>query len=416
MVIHDEWDSFVLHWIKNALMRDYNIESGKTLRDMKPSSQAFPRIGVVIVTYSAESYIAGCLESLIASNYPDLRIVVVDNASPDRTADAVRAWATGRRCFVPPADWPLPLRESAPGRLGFQEVVIDQVSPEACVADMTLALSSKNAGFAGGVNAGVRILLADPDVEAFWILNPDAIVEPQTPFALARKARSMGRFGVIGGRVLFLSEPTRIQADAGRLHSLAFTAISVNHGAVAAETPMPSEDAVDYVPGVSMLVSREFIERAGPMDERYFLYFEEIDWQLRRGDLPIGLEADARVLHSAGAAIGSGGWRRAASPFSIYFTCRNLLRFVTRWSPWRLPFAYAMVWVKLARHWGFGRREFGALIRGLHGLGPPAAVRARLPECVWRDILASHGIASARKAVGPEKDRAGLVAENPDIS
>lgn len=75
-------------------------------------------------------------------------------------------------------------------------------------------------------------------------------------------------------------------------------------------TPVPAEDPVDYIPGVSMLVHRSFLEAAGPMDESYLLYFEGIDWQLRRGDLPFGLEPRALVLHREGASVGSGGWQR----------------------------------------------------------------------------------------------------------
>ena len=52
-----------------------------------------PRLGVVIVTYNAADFVAECLESLLATNYPNLRIVVVDNASPDNTFDSITNWA-----------------------------------------------------------------------------------------------------------------------------------------------------------------------------------------------------------------------------------------------------------------------------------------------------------------------------------
>jgi len=356
---------------------------------LQTSSQSNPSLGVVVVTFQAEAYVTACLESVLATGYDPIRVVVVDNASPDGTADAVRAWATGRTPFVPPPDWPFPDGAPVAKPLEFEETDDVADPSRARRARVTLVASTRNGGFAAGVNTGLRLLAEDRRIEAFWILNPDTIVEPQAPFAFARKAREMGRYGVIGGRVVFMSAPERVQADAGRLHPLAFTGVSLNQGALAPQTSMPSEDTVDYIPGVSMVVSRAFLDRVGPMDETYFLYFEEIDWQMRRGDLPFGLEAAACVRHRAGAAIGSSGWRRAANAFSIYFTTRNLLPFVARWSRWRLPFAYGMAWVKLARHWGFGQPQVSAFLRGLHGLGPPAAVRARLPDKVWSDILRS---------------------------
>lgn len=360
-----------------------------------------PVIGVVAVTYAAERFIPGCLESLVAATGPTLRIVVVDNASPDGTVGAVEAWASGRRPFVPPRDWPLTPGAPVAKPVSFRLVDRGAAATTAAEAVVTLLRSERNAGFAAGVNAGLRVLAADRNIDLFWILNPDTVVEPQTPAALLRRAEDLGRFGVIGGRVLFLEAPERVQADAGRLHPLSYTGISINRGAIAVATPMPAADGIDYVPGVSMLVSRAFLERAGPMDESYFLYFEEIDWQLRCGDLPFGLEPEARVLHRAGASIGSGGWRRTASPLSVYFTCRNLLPFVARWSPWRLPFAYGMAWIKLARHWGTSGRNVAAFLAGLHRLSPPAAVRAALPDETWAELLAPPADRRAVRARPP---------------
>lgn len=336
------------------------------------------RIGVVVPTYRAADYIAGCLESLVASGH-DLRIVVVDNASPDRTDQAVLDWASGRVPFAPPADWPLPpaMPVAKPLSLGLAE------DPQAAEAVVTLLRSPVNGGFAHAVNAGLRLLMQDDSIAWFWVLNPDTVVEPQTPAALARKAASMERFAVIGSRALYYANPARIQADAGCLHPLAFTGVSLNQGALAAETAMPDPATVQYIPGVSMLVSRAFIAEAGLMDERYFLYYEEIDWQLRRGSLPLAFEPEARVLHRAGASIGSGSVDRAASPLSVYFMCRNLLPFVARWSPWRLPFAYAMAWAKLVRHWRGSPERLEAFLRGLHGFAPPSALRRQLPPEAW---------------------------------
>ena len=343
------------------------------IRPDPASDAALPTIAVVVVTYRAAGFIAECLDSLLATRYPALRVIVIDNSSPDGTADAVAAWG-----------------EVASAEHGVRFERITRGAAEAPVsAGAILVDAGANLGFAGGVNCGLEIALRDLSCDLFWVLNPDTVVEPQTPFALARKAQSMGRFSVIGGRVLYLEDPARVQADGGRLHKFAGTAISVNIGATEKQHPMPSAESLDYIPGVSMLVSRAFIEITGPMPEHYFLYFEEIDWQLRRGTLPLAIEPDARVLHRAGASIGSASASRGASPLSIYFTCRNLPRFVMRWSPWKLPFAYLLAYYKLVRRWGVGGGRIAAAVRGLHGMSPPDRVRAILPEEIWQSIFST---------------------------
>jgi GT2 family glycosyltransferase len=327
-----------------------------------------PPIGVVIVTYSAADFVAECLDSLLASGYPELRVVIVDNDSPDDTLDAIRAWA-GRAL---PQGW-----------AERRSVSSDEPSREW----LTLIDAGANLGFAGGVNAGLRTLVGDPGIDLFWILNPDTAVEPQTPCALARRASAAGRFAAIGGRILYARSGGLIQTDGGRLHRLAFTGVNVNRGLPGEACAMPAPESLDYVSGASLLVSRAFIERAGLMDESWFLYYEEIDWQLRRGDLPLVIEPEARVIHRAGASIGSGSPDERASPLAVYFATRNLLPFVARWSPVRLPFAYAIAWWKLFRSWGVDRMRLAAMLRGLHRLPPPKEVRARLPESVWNRIL-----------------------------
>jgi hypothetical protein len=337
---------------------------------MNGTAGAAPPIGVVVVTHAAEGFVAECLESLRASGYPALRVVVVDNASPDGTVEAVRAWA----------------RAALPG--GLAERGPDGGAPEGW---LTLVHAGANLGFAGGVNAGLRALLAEPGLDLFWVLNPDAAAEPAAPFALARRAGELGRFAVIGGRVLYAGTEARVQTDGGRLHRLAFTGVNVNMRARAEACRPPDAASLDYVSGAHMLASRDFVERAGLLDDSWFLYFEEIDWQLRRGDLPLGVAEDAVVRHRAGATIGSGSRGEGASPFAVYFQTLNLMRFVARWSPARLPFAYAMAWWKLWRTWGADGPRLAAFLRGLHGLPPPAAVRARLPEAVWARLARRRG-------------------------
>lgn len=352
-------------------------------------------IGVIVVTYGAADFIADCLESLVATGYPDLRIVVVDNASPDGTAEAVQAWASGAVPFVRPPDWPddwTPDRDpDADGGPAAKPLALARHGPEAqgdpAPAPLTLIETGANLGFAGGVNVGLAALRQVPEIDHFWVLNPDTIVPPETPFRLAAHARTMGRYGLIGGRILFRETPERIQLDGGRLHRMAGTAVAVHLGQDAAATALPDPAGLDFVSGAHMMASREFLDRAGLMEERYFLYYEEMDWQLRRGDLPLGLAPGAEVRHAAGASIGSGGRSLKPSPFALYFGSRNLLGFVARWAPLRLPLAYLLAWVRLVRHWDGTVGQIAAMVRGLHRLGPPKAVRARLPETVWARIL-----------------------------
>lgn len=358
--------------------------------ETRETPAAEPWIGVVIVTYGAADYIAECLESLVASGYPRLKVVVVDNASPDATPEAVRGWATGARPFVHPEDWPI-----ARGALAAKPRAFAEMEAGAALsarfedlAEVTLVRSGANRGFAGGVNLGLRALLPHPEIDLFWVLNPDCVVEPQTPGAFAAAARRAGRFSLMGGRAIYFGEPEIVQADGGRFRPWRGTGGSINVGRPAAECAPPEPAAMDYIPGISMLASRLFLERCGLMDESWFLYYDEIDWAFRRGDLPLAVAPEARVRHRSGAAIGSKGRDRLAGPLSAYFGARNRLRFVLRWRPWAAPAAYLTSILAAAKTFLPARAwtQWWATLRGLHGLPPPAAVRTRLDPSVWSTL------------------------------
>jgi len=347
-----------------------------------------PWLGVAVVTYGAAEFIVACLESLVASGYPRLRIVVVDNDSPDDTAGAVRRWALGETSFSAPEPWPLDPRPPVEKPLDFEERP-PGARPRPPQSTVTLIHAGGNYGFAAGVNIALRSLRAAPEIGLFWVLNPDTVVAPDTPDRFALHAKGLGRFALIGGRIVYLDRPDTIQVDGGgRFRFRIGFAASVNLGQPASSTALPDPGALDYISGANMLASRAFLDRAGLMDEGWFLYHEEIDWCFRRGDLPLGLAPGTLVYHRAGATIGSGGGQVVASPLAAYFQFRNHLRFTARWAPHWLPCAYlaglAMIVHRFARARAWP--QILAALRGLHRLGPPTPVRAQLSPEVWARI------------------------------
>ncbi|MEM7423707.1 MAG: glycosyltransferase, partial [Pseudomonadota bacterium] len=82
-------------------------------------SAELPNITVVIVTYRSSDVISDCLTSLIASAHPRLRIVVVDNASPDDTVTRINIWADGMGIDVEERS-----DRDRPGRPGGEQIYL----------------------------------------------------------------------------------------------------------------------------------------------------------------------------------------------------------------------------------------------------------------------------------------------------
>lgn len=292
-------------------------------------------MGCVIVSFNSADHIIECLQSLTEAKDVRLRVTVVDNHSSDNTVRVIKDWSA---------------------RQGLE---------------LSLIRSPRNLGFAAGVNLGLKHLLEDPSLDRFWILNPDCTVPPMTPAALARAPLP---FALLGHRIAYQNPRSQIQIDGGRVNTWTGATQNINIGKDTSATPLPDAPELDFISGASMVASRIFVEQTGLMPERYFLYYEEVDWAQRRAELPLAICREALAYHSAGASIGSPTLIRGPSAVSAYFKHRSRMMFIAAHHPARLPVAYLFGWGKVLQH--ALRRQFApvpAIVRALHGL--PAGQR-----------------------------------------
>jgi GT2 family glycosyltransferase len=324
--------------------------------------------GVVLVAFNADEIIVECLESLLASTGADLRIVVVDNCSRDTTSQTLRSWAQGE-VPLPPPEAPHAFTPLAHGKITLVE---DPAGLRHLGAgEVGLIRSETNLGFAGGVNLGLELLQANPEVEYFWVLNPDCTTQDTTAARLEARARAEGRFGVIGGRIFYSYHGDVIQSDGGRVNMWSGICVPYNLLQLAQNAPVPSEASLDYIAGAHMFLSRDFLQQAGFMPEDYFLYYEEIDWCFRRGDLPLLFEKDAVVYHLGGHTIGSATKDKGPSPLSAYFLNRARRKFIARYRPLALPVTALYSTARALRSLLQGHSAAGkAALRGIWGLAP----------------------------------------------
>ena len=333
---------------------------------------SLPCLGVVIVSFNSADVILDCLESLLASQGVALHIIVVDNGSTPDNIALLHDWAAGAD-WVPAEDVP------APRPLADKPLRLDGGANSTNPHRLTLIETGINAGFAAGVNCGLAHLVAEETIERFWVLNPDCIVAAQAAAAFASLPAPAAGFALMGGRALYWPSDAIIQIDGGTVNRRTGVTGNVNQYVSHADAPAPDPAQMDFITGASMVVSRQFYETVGPMPEDYFLYYEEVDWALRRGELPLLYCPEAIVYHRAGTAIGSAALGRPASPFSLYFKHRARLRFMRRYFPRSVPLAYAYSLAKAAQLLVKGYpTEAWTIFSASLDMAPSTAIRARL--------------------------------------
>lgn len=234
-----------------------------------------PRLAVSVINYRTGPMTLDCLRATLAGlEGVDGRVVVVDNLSGDGSAELIEAWIAAQ-------DPPAPV---------------------------TLLRSELNAGFAGGHNRGMAAVEAD----AYLLLNSDAVPRPGALAALLEAMDRDPTAGVIGARLE--DEDGTPQICCFRLHSpLSELIRGAEVGLVARllrrwSTPLPPPDPypgeIDWVSFAAVLVRAETAAAIGPMDEGYFLYFEDMDycWRARRAGWRVVHAPLARVVHHRGGS------------------------------------------------------------------------------------------------------------------
>ncbi len=312
------------------------------------------RVVVIIVGYRCADEIVGCLTALAAARGTAFDVHVCENGGEASFRSLISAMAASGARFS----------KDVVGRgvTILETVMAERLGP----FKIWVHHAARNLGYAGGVNAVLDTIADDTGWHAIWILNPDTEPAPDALAALAAHARH-DRYGIVGSRMV-LKRSGLIQMYGGRWRR--WIARGWNIGLGQPSTAVPDVAAVeremDYVCGASMFVTREFIETVGRMDERYFLYAEEVDWCFRRGSFRLGYAHDSVVHHAHGATIGSNHHRRSRSPFSVFFDERSRLLITRRFDPAMLPLVAFSTLAVLAQQYLLSGafRNFGAGLAG----------------------------------------------------
>ena len=310
------------------------------------------RLGIVLVNWNRWADTIECLESVLRSTVP-VRVVVVDNASADGSLAHIAAWAAGTQPAIP-ASSAMARFATPPLPKPIAIASLDAASARHTgPAPLTLIDGGGNLGFAGGNNLGIAHLLKDPAITQVWLLNNDTVVDPAAAGALLAAFDAGPAIGMCGTVVRYYHRPDRLQCLNGsrfNRYTGNSTGIAMDAAADAPFDAVAVAAATDFVLGASMAVSRSFIETVGPMEERYFLYFEEIDWAFRNaGRFRIGFAAAATVYHKEGGSIGSSSVAGGRSAMSEYWLMRAKLMFVRRFLPTLLPLHLGLAMLQIGR-------------------------------------------------------------------
>ena len=324
---------------------------------------------LVIVNYNGWQDTIECLESVLRSDYPDVRAIVVDNASANESMARLLDWARGGSAAGGPSP-ALRHLSTPPVPKPVEHVVFqaDGNAPPARLPRITFIASERNLGFAGGNNLALRVLVDGGFAGYAGLINNDMVAAPDAVSRLVKTLDADERLAAVGGLILDYQQPDLVQSVGGGTLSLKTgMAFMAGAGLRAGEITEPGE--LRFISGGWLLMRIERLRDVGLMDESYFLYAEDADWgeRMRRAGYRLGCAIDALAWHKGSQTTGAG------SPFQDYYMVRSSLMFVRKHAPRNIAFAAAYLFYrtflpKLARRqWARARavlRAYGDYARG----------------------------------------------------
>lgn len=249
---------------------------------MRPASNndnsTTPEAIIIILNWNGLKDTLECLRSLEALSYPNFSVIVVDNASTEDPTEILTS------------EFP----------------------------NVNVLRLSKNLGYAGGNNAGIKWGL-EKAADFFWLLNNDTTVPADTLSILVKKANSDQRLGLLSPVIYNDDDSQSIQCIFGYVDWKNF-----EYGATWKPDQTIPEGASTYLWGTALLIRRDVIERVGLLDEKYFAYAEDRQYCIRAQSegFEVDVAMDAGVIHKWARA--SGGHN---SPIKIYLAYRNNIFF-----------------------------------------------------------------------------------------
>ncbi|MFC1663959.1 glycosyltransferase family 2 protein [Patescibacteria group bacterium] len=248
-----------------------------------------PQIFIVILNWNGLSDTLECLSSLGEINYPNYKIVVVDNGSKNKEAE-----------------------------------IIKEKYPE-----IHLIKNEKNQGFAEGNNIGMRYAFKK-GADYILLLNNDTVVSPDFLNTLVDFAQKQKRIGAVGPKILYYNS-NKIWFNGGKIlwwigFNRHLECLKENKKS---KIKFPLE--VDYITGCCILFKKESLEKVGLLDPLYFNYYEEVDWCFRAKKVGFKnmVVPKAVIWHKVSAALGKKGTKKIGE-FAAFYHSRNAIIFAQK--------------------------------------------------------------------------------------
>lgn len=245
------------------------------------------QIGIVICNYNKKNDALACIRSILESKFQDYDIYVVDNASTDGSAEAIR---------------------------------------NAYGEQVTLLVNQENLGGSGGFNTGLRAAF-QKGYPYLMCVDNDALLDENAVGNLLAFLQEHPETGIAAAKIYHREAPDYVQQFGQKVDFENFCT-DVTYLNAYEDGSMPEYVYTDAVAACALMIRRSVIEKIGFMPEENFLYWDDTEWcyLCNRAGWKVASVGNAMALHAMGAK------KELENTFPTYYAWRNWIRFFMRYT------------------------------------------------------------------------------------
>jgi GT2 family glycosyltransferase len=242
-------------------------------------------VAVVILNWNSIDDTLSAVESVLRMDYPNYRLVIIDNGSTDGSTAELGKIKDGR---------------------------------------VKLILSPENLGFTGGCNLGFDWAVKN-GADYVWLLNSDAITEAGTLSSLVSVAEADATIGLVSPVIASAQRASRLVC-AGGFYNAELPSCDMTRDIEIGAKWVTEHPAEVILLGTALLVRVELIRRIGKLDDRFFAYWEDIDFSMRSNEAGFRNAVDfaSTVSHNEKFPTDRP---QDIKPHYWYYLARNEIRF-----------------------------------------------------------------------------------------
>ncbi|HKL17170.1 MAG TPA: glycosyltransferase family 2 protein [Patescibacteria group bacterium] len=224
-------------------------------------------VSIIIISYNQKELLERCIKNIFKINVkPEFEVIVVDNNSKDKTRKYLKGLKNDK---------------------------------------LSVIYNDKNLGYAAANNQAIKISKGD----AVLLLNPDVKMLPNSVSKLYDFLKNNENVGMVGPRLLNPDGSTqnsccrfpKIYTPIARrtcLAKLPFLQKELNRYLMK-DVDHEKNQEVDWMIGACLMIKKEVLKKIGYLDERYFLYFEDVDLarQIKKLGKSVYYLSDVKVVH-----------------------------------------------------------------------------------------------------------------------